>query len=88
LAIRVTYWGAEWGNRKFAILVDGTLLREEDNTGRWNHSTFQDIEYVVPDALVRGKTRIRVTFRSLPGSTAGAVYGLRMVRTADPAELH
>ena len=83
LGLRVTYWGAEWGNRKFSILVDDTLLYEEDNTGRWNHSTFQEIEYAIPDALVRGRARIRVTFRSLPGSTAGAVYGLRLVRAGD-----
>jgi uncharacterized protein len=88
LSLRVTYWGSEWGSRTFTILIDDTLLAEEDNTGRWNHSTFQDIEYVIPDALVRGKTHIRVTFRSLSGTTAGAVYELRLVRKVDPVEVH
>ena len=50
LSLLVRYWGAEWGNRKFDIYIDDEKLITEDNTGKWNQSKFQDIEYTIPDA--------------------------------------
>ena len=79
LSLIVRYWGAEWGNRKFDISVDDKKLVTEDNTGRWNQSKFQDIEYPIPDSMVKGKDYVRVKFQALPGSTAGAVYYVRLV---------
>jgi hypothetical protein len=80
LSLIVRYWGAEWGNRKFDIYIDDQKLITEDNTGRWNQSQFQDIEYAIPDAMVKGKESVRVKFQALPGSTAGAVYYIRLAR--------
>lgn len=79
LSLIVRYWGAEWGNRKFDIYVDDKKLATEDNTGRWNQSKFQDLEYPIPDSMVKGKDYVRVKFQALPGSTAGAVYYVRLV---------
>jgi uncharacterized protein len=83
LSLLVRYWGAEWGNRKFDIYVDDQKLVTEDNTGRWNQSKFQNIEYTIPDAMLKGKDHVRVKFQALPGNTAGAVYYLRIVRKSD-----
>lgn len=83
LSLLVRYWGAEWGNRKFEIYIDDEKLVTEDNTGRWNQSKFQDVEYVIPDSMVKGKDRVRVKFQALPGNTAGAVYNLRLVRSKE-----
>ncbi|HUC80799.1 MAG TPA: beta-L-arabinofuranosidase domain-containing protein [Flavisolibacter sp.] len=80
LSLVVRYWGAEWGSRKFAIYIDDEKLITEDNTGRWNLSKFQEVEYKMPEAFVKGKESVRVKFQALPGSTAGAVYYLRLVR--------
>jgi DUF1680 family protein len=80
LSLMVRYWGAEWGNRKFDIFIDDEKLVTEDNTGRWNQSRFQELLYDIPDAMVKDKTHIRVKFQALPGSTAGAIYYLRLVR--------
>jgi DUF1680 family protein len=80
LSLIVRYWGAEWGNRKFDIYIDDEKLITEDNTGRWNQSQFQDIEYAIPDAMVKGKESVRVKFQALPGNTAGAVYYIRLAR--------
>jgi hypothetical protein len=76
----VRYWGAEWGNRKFDIYIDDEKLISENNTGRWNQSSFKDIEYRIPDAMVAGKDHIRVKFQALPDNTAGAVFGIRLVK--------
>lgn len=80
LSLFVRYWGAEWGNRKFDIYIDDKKLVTEDNTGRWNQSMFKDIIYSIPDTMVQGKSHVRVKFQSLRGSSAGAVYDVRLVR--------
>lgn len=81
LCLFVRYWGAEWGNRKFDIYIDDEKLVTEDNTGRWNQSMFKDLVYPIPDSMVQGKSHLRVKFQALPGSTAGAVYYIRLLRT-------
>ena len=80
LSLRVRYWGADWGNRKFEIYIDDKKLTTEDNTGKWNQSQFQNIEYPIPDELVAGKNKVTIKFQSLPGNTAGAVYYLQLLR--------
>ena len=80
LSLIVRYWGAEWGSRKFDIYIDNEKLLTENNTGRWNQSRFHDIQYAIPDSLLKGKDGIRVKFQALPGNTAGAVYYLRLAR--------
>jgi DUF1680 family protein len=80
LSLIVRYWGAEQGNRKFDIYIDGEKLISENNTGRWNQNKFQDVEYVIPDSMIKGKNLIRVKFQAIPGNTAGAVYYIRLAR--------
>jgi len=81
LSLFVRYWGAEWGGRKFDILVDNEKLVTEDNTGVWNLSKFKDVVYSIPDSMVKGKSHIRVKFQPLPGNTAGPVYVVRLLRS-------
>lgn len=80
LGLNVRYWGAEWGGRKFNIFIDDEKLVTEDNTGRWNQSEFQNVEYTIPDSMIKGKNSVRVKFQSIPGNTAGAVYYIRLVK--------
>ena len=80
LVLLVRYWGAEWGSRKFDIYIDNEKLVTEDNTGRWNQSKLFDIEYKIPETMLKGKENIKVKFQPLPGNTAGAVYYIRLVR--------
>ncbi len=83
LSLFVRYWGAEWGNRKFDIYIDDEKLLSEDNTNRWKQSMFKDVVYTIPNSMIQGKSHIRVKLQSYPGSTAGAVYMVRLLRTAD-----
>lgn len=80
LSLIVRYWGAEWGNRKFDIYIDDEKLVTEDNTGKWNQSKFFNVEYKIPDSMIRGKEKVKVKFQALEGNTAGAVYYIRIVR--------
>lgn len=80
ISLLVRYWGYEWGNREFDIYIDDNKLISENNTGKWYESKFIDVEYSIPASLVEGKSKIRVKFQALPGSTAGAVYFVRLVK--------
>ncbi len=79
LQLMVRYWGGERGNRKFDIYIDDEKLVTEDITGKWSQSQFQNMEYAIPDTMVKGKSHIRVKFQALNGSTAGAVYYIRLL---------
>ena len=80
LSLIVRYWGAEWGSRKFDIYIDDQKLISEDNTGRWNQSAFKDIEYRIPDEMLKGKESIRVKFQALAENTAGSVHYIRLIK--------
>ena len=80
LSLIIRYWGAEEGKRKFDIYIDGQKLVSVDNTGKWNQKKFQEVEYPIPDSMIKGKNHIRVKFQALPHSTAGAVYYVRLAR--------
>lgn len=80
LQLMVRYWGYEWGSRKFDIYLDDEKLISEDNTGRWYQSEFQDVVYEIPNKWLKGKETVRIKFQALPGSTAGGVYYIRLVK--------
>jgi DUF1680 family protein len=80
LSLLVRYWGAERGNRKFDIYIDDQKLVTEDITTRGKQPKFQNVEYAIPAALIKGKERVRVKFQALPENTAGAVYYVRLVK--------
>ena len=79
LSLLVRYFGYEWGSRKFDIYIDDEKLISEDNTGRWYQSKFINVEYKIPDSMLKGKDHIRLKFQAAPHSTAGAVYYVRLV---------
>ncbi len=83
LSLIVRYWGAEWGNRKFDIYIDDVKLLTVNNTGKWEQSQFKEEAYPLPDAMVEGKSHIRVKFQALPDNTAGGVYYIRLVRNSE-----
>lgn len=80
LSLMVRYWGFEWGSRVFDIYIDDAKLISEDNTGRWYQSKFQDVVYEIPNSMVEGKENVRIKFVAVPGSTAGAVYYIRLLK--------
>jgi DUF1680 family protein len=74
LSLIVRYWGAETGNRKFDIYIDDEKLFTEDISGKWNQRKFQEVEYTIPDSMIKGKESVTVKFQAQPANTAGAVY--------------
>jgi uncharacterized protein len=80
LTLLVRYWGYEWGDRKFDIYIDSEKIISENNTGRWYQSKFQNVEYTIPNSMLKGKDHIRIKFQAALRSTAGAVYCIRLLR--------
>ncbi len=78
--LMVRYWGDEAGNRTFDILVDGKVLAEENLVGKWNRQRMVNHEYDIPADMLSGKETVVVSFRSKPGTTAGKVFNVRLLK--------
>ena len=83
LQLMVRYWGNESGQRTFDILIDGKKLVEENLTGKWNKKEMINVEYPIPAEMLKGKSKVTVSFQSRPGHTAGGVFGVRLLTTSD-----
>ena len=83
-ALHVTYWGGESRRHQFEVLVEGQAIARQSLFDDAPGEPFS-VEYPVPERLARGRERLRVGFRPLPGSSVGAVFELRLVRPAQDA---
>ena len=78
-ALVVTYWGGDVGNRRFDVLVDGVRIGEQTLENN-RPGEFFDVTYSIPEALTRGKSRVKVRFQAKPGAVAGGVFGVHLAR--------
>lgn len=78
--LRVTYSGGD-KNRQFVILVNGAPLAKVALEGNPQRD-FYDVDYPLPAALSRADaaTTLTVRFEAAPGSTAGGVYDVRLLK--------
>lgn len=77
-AVRARYWGADTG-RVFEILADDVVIGKESLTGAAGPD-YVFVTYPIPPSLTRGKAKVSVMFRAVPGSVAGGVTDVRTVR--------
>ena len=76
--ILFTYLGDD-KDRIFDILVNGVKIGTQELKGGIT-GRFYDVEYALPDELVKGKTTVSVRVQAYPGKTAGRVFGCRTVK--------
>lgn len=74
----LTYIGDD-KDRKFDILVDGVKIATEEWKGG-KTGKFYDVEYPVPDELIKGKSKITVKVEANYGKTAGRIFGVRIIK--------
>ena len=79
MALVCTYWGGERDVREFDLLIDGKRIASQRLRAN-RPGVFFDETYVVPRDLTKGRTRVTVRFEAHRGSTAGGVFGLRMMK--------
>ena len=63
----------------FEIQVDGRTISDQ-HLGLSDPHRFFDLEYRLPEDLVRGKSKVTVRFQAKQGSQIATVFGLRMIR--------
>ena len=76
----VAYWGSDIGNRRFAVMVEGTTLARQSLQNS-RPGKFFDVRYEIPEALTRGKKTVTVRFQADPGATAGGAFDVRSLRS-------
>jgi hypothetical protein len=76
--LRLTFAKADAG-RQFDILVNGKLLEAVTLNGD-EAADFYTRDFAIPDEARIAGERLTVLFRSHPGSIAGGLYGLRLLR--------
>ena len=77
-----TYWGSDGGGREFDILVDGKVIATQILNND-KPETLWDMTYPIPGELTNGKQKIRIRLQGKPGTIAGGLFGVRMVRRAE-----
>jgi hypothetical protein len=78
--LAVTYWGGDVG-RAYDIFVNGELLATETVDNSKPNQYFEK-HYSLPAKILSGATNDRITikFSAKPGTTAGGVYDVRLMR--------
>ena len=77
--LRLTFAKADAG-RRFDVEVNGVLVAEVALAGDGNLE-FYTVDYPLPASIVQAKPQaLSVRFVAKPGSTAGGLYGLRLLR--------
>ncbi len=79
--LQITYAGVDSG-RRFAIYVNDQLIAEVKSTGKAEE--FFTESYALPPALAsQSNGKLRVKFVAVPGSIAGGIYGVRLLRSGE-----
>ncbi|TMI96523.1 MAG: glycoside hydrolase family 127 protein [Bacteroidetes bacterium] len=73
----LTYIGDD-KDRKFDILIEGVKIATEDWKGG-KTGKFYDVEYKMPEDILKGKEKITVRIEANYGKTAGRVFGARLI---------
>jgi uncharacterized protein len=77
--VRCTYWGSDAGGREFDILIDGHKIATQtlDNN---KPGEFFNVDYAIPQELLKGKESVFVRFQAHEHKTAGGVFGCAIVK--------
>jgi len=75
----VTYWGSQPLKGKYTIMVDTEKIAAK-TPSMVEEGRFFNVEYPLPDSVVKGKDNVTVKFQTPPIGAAGRVFGLRIVK--------
>lgn len=78
MKLMCTYWGGDSG-RAFDILADGQVIAVQ-KLDRPKPGEFLEVEYDIPDNLVKNKTSIVIRFDGQNDSITGGIYGCALLK--------
>jgi hypothetical protein len=79
----VTYYTDERARRSFEVMIDderigtGTIRRSQPGSPE---GRFYDVDYMIPEYLVKDKKKLTVRFQAANGDETATVFGIRLVR--------
>lgn len=76
--LQLEYYGLDQ-NRQFELWIDNHKLADVTLSGT-GQADWYSVDYPVPANWLRGTTHIRLKFVAKPGSIAGGIYGVRLLR--------
>ena len=79
VALAVDYWGGFPGAKTFDILVNDKIIATE-NISNKKEGQFISVQYDIPEAFSKAKSKITVKFQAHEGNMAGPVFGVRTIR--------
>ena len=79
VALSVDYWGGFPGAKTFDILVNDKIIATE-NISNKKEGQFISVQYDIPKALSKAKSKITVKFQAHEGNMAGPVFGVSTIR--------
>lgn len=77
--LRVTYWGGETAHLEFDIFAEGKAIARQ-HLYQNKPGSFFEARYPLPRHLPKGKEKISIRFKGVPGNWTGAVYNARIVK--------
>lgn len=77
--LRVTYWGGETAHLEFDIYVDGKVLARQ-HLYQNSPNRFFEAVYRLPEHFWKGKDKVSIRFKGVPGNWTGAVYNARITK--------
>ena len=84
LNLCIGYWGNENGQfgrqRGLDILIDGQLFKAETDFANNGREEIVRKEYAVPEELIKGKEKIRITFRPTEGAVCPRIFDIRFLK--------
>lgn len=78
VSLRLTYFGRD-NNRNFKILVNDELIATINLNGN-KGDDFYEVDYVIPDRLIKASSTLLVKFVAEKGSETAGIYGLRLIK--------
>lgn len=73
----LTYHSTDGGNRQFEIFIDETKIADQSLRTE-TFDLFMDHPYPIPESLTKGKDKVTVKLRALPGNIAGGIFGCKV----------
>lgn len=77
--LHVTYWGGETAHLEFDIYVDGKVLARQHLYQNKPNQFFEGV-YSLPEHFWKGKEKITIRFKGVPGNWTGAIYNARIAK--------
>lgn len=80
LSLMVSYWNEPDDQKAFDIYIDGKKLDTGSADKKSAKPGLSNVEYIIPDPLLKGNAAIRVKFQAGQSTETGRIFKIRLLR--------